>query len=156
MRPPKKILRVYMAGSMEGRKYEELKYEHFYVATQLRTLGLDVFDPLLKEKHKPGKVVGMKGCGLPPKQVYLQDLGAVESADIILWMTGDIQSEGSVTEVAWAGAMNRFKLGSKRIVIVSPRRHSGSLNHFANMHKGVVVVESVDDAIQYLRKVVSQ
>jgi hypothetical protein len=110
----------------------------------------------LKEDHKPGRVVGLKHCGLAPLAVYNQDLGAVENADIIFWVTGDVQSEGSVTEVAWAGAMNRFGLGAKLIVVVSPRRASGDLNHFGNMHPCTTVVKSVDDGIQYIRKVLDR
>lgn len=143
---------------MEGRSYESLFYEHYYVRQQIVNLGLDVFDPLLKEDHKPGKVVGLKTCGMNPVKVYKQDIGAVEKADIVFWITGDIQSEGSVCEVAWAGCMNRFnKKPNKTIVIVSPRRHKSTprtkrLNHFSNMHKGSHVVKSVDEGIQYLKK----
>ena len=74
----KKIRKVYMAGSMEGRTYESLFYEHYYVRQQLVNIGLDVFDPLLKESHKPGKLIGLKHCGINPKKVYFQDLHAVE------------------------------------------------------------------------------
>ena len=151
-----KIIKCYIAGSMEGRQYEDLKYEHFYVRTQLNTIGLEVFDPLVKEDHAPGRTVGLKNCGLDPQDVYHQDLTAVEEAAIIFWVTGDIQSEGSVTEVAWAGAMNKFGLDAKWIVIVSPKRASGQLNHFANMHPGVKVVKSVDDGIQYIREVLGR
>ena len=147
-----KVIKCYLAGSMEGRKYEDLKYEHYYVCSQLRTLSIDVFDPLLKEDHKPGKLVGIKSCGMTAKDVNHQDLTAVENDDIVFWVTGDIQSEGSVTEIAWAGAMNRFGLSAKLILIVSPRRYSGELNHFANLHPGTQVVESVDDGIQYIRR----
>ena len=154
----KKIRKVYMAGSMEGRSYESLFYEHYYVRQQLVNLGLEVFDPLLKEDHVPGKTVGLKGCGLAPLKVYKQDLGAVEKADIVFWITGDIQSEGSVCEVAWAGCMNKFiKKPFKEIVIVSPRRHKSMpkakrLIHFSSMHNGAFVVKSVDDGIQYIKK----
>ncbi len=158
MKKPKKIQKVYMAGSMEGRTYESLFYEHYYVRQQLVNLGLDVFDPLLKEDHKPGKVVGLKGCGLDPIKVYKQDLNAVEKANIIFWITGDVQSEGSVTEIAWAGCMNKFnKKPYKTIVVVSPRRHKSTpkkkrLNHFGNMHQGCYVVRSVDEGIQYIKR----
>ena len=143
---------VYIAGSMEGRTYEELFYEHYYVRSELIKIGLEVFDPLLKEKHKIGKIIGLKNCGMPPKKVYAQDLAAVEWADIIFWVTGDKATEGSVTEVAWAGCINRFKLGKKLILIVSPRRYRKELNHFCNMHKGVKVVKSVDEGIIYIKR----
>jgi hypothetical protein len=145
--------KVYIAGSMEGRIYDELFYEHYYVRSQLVSLGLEVFDPLLKEKHNPGKTVGLKTCGMNPYRVYKQDLGAVESSDIIFWVTGDKATEGSITEMAWAGCMNRFKEGKKKIIIVvSPLRWAKKINHFANMHDGVKLVRCVDDGISYLRK----
>ena len=146
------IKKAYLAGSMEGRTYEELFYEHYYVRSELVKLGIDVFDPLLKEKHKVGKIIGLRSCGLSPRSVYKQDLDAVEWADIIFWITGDKATEGSVTEVAWAGCMNRFNKSNKLILVVSPRRYSGQLNHFANMHKGVKVVKSVDEGIIYLKR----
>ena len=158
MKKPKKIYNVYLVGSMEGRSLESLFYEHYYVRQQLIGLGLNVFDPLLKESHKHGKIVGLKTCGMSPRQVYKQDLTAVENAHIIFWITGDIQSEGSITEIAWAGCMNRFKKNPlKTIVIVSPRRHQTTpkikrLNHFANMHIGTKVVKSVDEGIQFLKR----
>lgn len=145
-------MKVYMCGSMEGRTYEALFYEHYYVRNELVKLGLDVFDPLLKENHKPGRTVGLKHCGMNPQIVYKQDLNAVEKANIIFWITGDIASEGSITEIAWAGCMNRFFKRQKLIIIVSPKRYSKKLNHFANMHKGVKVVKSVDDGIDYLKR----
>ena len=145
--------RVYMAGSMEGRTYEELFYEHYYIRNQLVGLNLQVFDPLLKEKHKPGTKVGLKGCGMNPLDVYKNDLNAVEKADIVFWITGDIQSEGSITEISWAGCMNRYNhKPTKTIVIVSPRRCSKKLNHFANMHKGVKVVKSVADGLAFIKR----
>lgn len=149
----KRILKCYLAGSMEGRTYDSIKYEHFYVRSRLLTLGIDVFDPLMKEDHKPGKLVGLKTCGMPARKVYKQDLNAVEDADIILWVTGDVQSEGSVTEVAWAGCMNKHRVGKKKlIVVVSPRRKSGKLNHFGNMHPGTTVVADVDAAVAVIKR----
>lgn len=152
MKKDKKIYKVYMAGSMEGRTYESLFYEHYYVRSELIKLGLDVFDPLLKEDHKPGKLVGLKHCGMNPLTVYKQDLTAVEKASIVFWITGDIPSEGSVTEIAWAGCMNRFFKRQKLILIVSPKRFSKKMNHFANMHKGVKVVKSVDAGITFIKR----
>lgn len=147
------VYKLYICGNMENRRYVDLKYEHFYVVTQLQTIGIDVFDPLLKERHTPNKAVGLKTCGMKPKDVYYQDLGAVEDSDIIFWVTGDTQSEGSVTEVAWAGCWNAHKIGKQKlIVIVSPRRYSGELVHFSSMHKGAVVVPDVESGIEYIRK----
>ena len=137
---------------MEGRKYEELFYEHYYVRGELVKLGLDIFDPLLKESHKPGTLVGLKHCGMKPLAVYKQDLHAVEKAHIVFWITGDIPSEGSVTEIAWSGCMNRFLKRQKMIIIVSPRRYSGKLTHFSQFHKGVKVVKSVDQGISHIKR----
>jgi len=149
----KRSLQCYLAGSMEGRTYDSIKYEHYYVRSQLLTLGIDVVDPLMKEDHKPGKLVGLKNCGMPPKKVYNQDLRAVENSDIVLWVTGDIASEGSVTEIAWAGCINRYRAGKRKyIVVVSPRRSSGKLNHFANMHPNTVVVKDVDAAVTKIKR----
>jgi len=153
----RKLMGVYVAGAMEGRKYEELFYEHFYVRAQLVSLGLDVFDPLLKEKHKPGQIVGLKSCGLKPYNIYLKDTKAVEEADIIFWVTGDYVSEGSITEIAWAGCLNRHKVYPlKHIIIISPLRFNKKKNHFANMHIGVQIFKCVDDGISYIRKLLSR
>ena len=153
MKSKKKLLKVYMCGSMEGRKYDELFYEHYYIRNQLSSLGLAVFDPLLKESHKPNQIVGMKGCGLSPRAVYKQDLTAVEEADIIFWITGDKASEGSITEVSWAGCMNKFKKGPRKsIIIISPLRYNGKLNHFSNMHLGVKVARSVEEGLVFLKR----
>ena len=143
---------VYMAGSMEGRTYEELFYEHYYVRSELVKIGLNVFDPLLKERHKIGKIIGLKNCGMPTRKVYKQDLDAVEWADIIFWITGDRATEGSVTEVAWAGCLNRLKRGKKLILIVSPKRYKGTLTHFSQFHLGVKVVNSVDGGITFIKR----
>jgi len=148
-----RIVRVYLCGSMEGRTYEAVFYEHYYVRNQLISMGFEVFDPLLKESHKPGAKIGLTKCGLNPKIVYKQDLEAVEKASIIFWVTGDLPTEGSLTEIAWAGCMNRFKIGKhKDIVVVSPLRHSKKKNHFANMHPGVKVVKRIDDGLTFLKR----
>jgi hypothetical protein len=151
---PNKSHCVYLIGSMEFRTYEELKFEHYYVRTRLSEIGIaKVIDPLIKEKHKPGKKVTLTKCGIKPSTVYEVDMKAVEEADILLWMTGDIISEGSVTEIAVGGAWNRWaKKPLKTIVIVSPKRFHGKLIHFSNFHKNVTIVESVDDAIALIKK----
>jgi hypothetical protein len=116
-------------------------------------MGCDVFDPLMKEKHNPLRTVSLTKCGMKPKDVYKQDLNAVEWANVVFWLTGDIASEGSVTEIAWAGCWNKFKLGEKKILIeISPLRFSGKKNHFANMHDGVKLFYDIDDGINYIRK----
>ena len=147
---------LYLVGSMEFRTYEELKYEHFYIRQQLSALGIEkVIDPLIKEKHKPGKKVTLTKCGVKPRKVYEIDMGAVEESNIIFWITGDVVSEGSITEVAAAGMWNRWnKKPKKHIVIVSPLRHSQKKIHFSNFHKGVKIVNTVEQGIEYIKRVI--
>ena len=144
----------YMIGSMEFRTYEELKYEHFYVRSQLSLLGVDkIIDPLIKEKHRPGKKVTLTKCGIKPEQVYETDMRAVEESNILLWITGDVISEGSITEVATGGAWNRWKrTPPKLIIIVSPKRYHKKLVHFSNFHRGVKIVEGIDDALLIIKR----
>lgn len=144
----------YMVGSMEFRTYDELKYEHFYIRNQLSTLGIEkVIDPLMKEKHKPGHKVTLTKCGLKPEQVYEIDMQAVEESNIIFWITGDVVSEGSITEVAIAGAWNRWKRKPEKIIIiVSPLRYQKKKIHFSNFHSGVKIVNTVEGGIRYLKR----
>ena len=150
----KSNLCCYMIGSMEFRTYDELKYEHYYVRSQLSALGIDkIIDPLIKEKHKPGKKVSLTKCGVAPKKVYEIDMQAVEEANILLWITGDVVSEGSITEIATGGAWNRWnKKPKKLIIIVSPKRYIKKLVHFSNFHVGVQIVPTVDDAVKIIKR----
>jgi len=143
-----------MIGSMEFRTYEELKYEHYYVRSQLTTLGVSkIIDPLIKEKHKPGRKVTLTKCGVRPKKVYEIDMKAVEESNILLWITGDVISEGSITEIATGGAWNRWnKKPAKLILIVSPKRATRQLIHFSNFHKGVRIVSTVDEALVIIKR----
>ena len=151
---PNKSHCVYLIGSMEFRTYEALKFEHYYVRTRLAEIGVaKIIDPLIKEKHRPGKSVTLTKCGISPSAVYEIDMKAVEEADILLWMTGDIISEGSITEVAMGGAWNRWKkIPPKTIIIVSPKRYQKKLIHFSNFHKNVHIVIDVDAAIALIKK----
>ena len=150
----RKKLCCYIVGNMEFRTYEELKYEHYYIRQSLSALGIEkVIDPLIKEKHKPGKKVTLTKCGIDPRTVYEIDMKAVEEANIIFWITGDRVSEGSITEVATAGAWNRWKREpQKLIVIVSPLRCSKKLVHFSNFHIGTVIVNGVDEGMQLIKR----
>ena len=150
----KPTLCCYLIGSMEFRTYEELKYEHYYVRSQLSALGVDkIIDPLIKEKHKPGKKVTLTKCGITPQKVYEIDMKAVEESNILLWITGDVVSEGSITEISVGGAWNRWKRKPKKlIIIVSPKRKTKKLVHFSNFHQGVQIVSTVDDALRIIKR----
>ena len=149
----KNIRTAYLVGNMEHRTYQELFYEHFYIRSRLAALGLKVIDPLLKERHSPNKQVTLTKCGIKPKTVYELDMKAVEVSEILFWITGDIVSEGSITEIATGGAWNRWgKKPVKTIVIISPKRAKKEKVHFSNFHKGVKIFEKVDDGIEFIRK----
>jgi len=144
----------YMVGSMEFRTYEELELEHNYVRNKLYRLGIDkIIDPLIKEKHKPKQKVTLTKCSISPKAIYEIDIKAVEESNILFWITGDVISEGSITEIAFGGAWNRWnKKPKKTIVIVSPKRFKSRLIHFSNFHKNVKIVPTVHRAIQFIKE----
>lgn len=155
-----KVMKLYLANSMEGLVYEEVKYRNFYARTLLSALGIEVFDPIIKEKHTPGRIINLKNCGINPYKVMDMDLSAVESADIVFWITGDKATEGCVSEVTWAACLNKYvtkKVPKKTIVVVSPLRHPSTPKkdrriHFTTLHKNVIVVKSIDDGIQVIKK----
>jgi hypothetical protein len=145
---------------MEGLLYEDVKYRNFYARTMLSSIGIEVFDPIIKEKHVPGRIISLKNCGIKPEIVLRMDLGAVEKADIIFWITGDKASEGCVSEVTWAACLNEYagkKFREKLIVIVSPTRHKSTpikerKVHFTSLHKNTIIVKTIDEGIQVIRK----
>jgi len=155
-----KVIKLYLANSMENLPYDTVKYRNFYARTMLSTMGIDVFDPIMKEKHTPGKIINLKNCGIKPETVMEMDFGAVQKAHIVFWITGDTASEGCVSEVTWAACLNKFtnKLFPKKlIVVVSPTRHKSTpfkdrKIHFTTLHKDVAVVKTIDDGVEYIRK----
>ena len=148
---------VYMIGSMEGRTYEEVEYEHYYIRHHLADLGLNVLDPLCKEKHKPGKKLTLHNCGVPKKKVNEMDLKCVEQSRFLFWITGDIVSEGSETEFAGGGWWNRWNMKpTKYLIIVSPKRYFKQFDHFQNMWKNVHVFKDVQSGIAFIKKVLKR
>lgn len=160
MKVNKHILKLYLCNSMEGLTYEEVKYRNFYASTMLSAMGIDIFDPIRKEKHVPGKIINLKNCGIKPEKVMRMDLGAVENAHIVFWITGDKATEGCVSEITWAACINEYitkKFPKKFIVVVSPTRHKSVVFskrkiHFTTLHEGVVIVNTIDDGIALIRR----
>ncbi len=147
------MLKIYIAGSISGKSYDEVS-EYFSVTRSLlSSWGYKVFSPMTAKGHlRTEKIFRAKDYQHPistNRAIVGRDKWMVGQSDVVYFnlSNADIASIGSVFEMAWANEMNK---------------HSVAVIPEDNIHQHAFVLQSVDiifdnekDALDYLRSLIA-
>lgn len=139
-------LRLYLCGSVTGRSTKEMREERQAAAAVLREHGMVAVDPLAGEYEdlKGRRNIQDDQSGLSFANICLKDKYAIESSDMMLWLTADVASYGSCIEVGLAWAL------SKPIICVDAGG-KGRRNAFV-AHISTFVGESLEEAVEFIER----
>lgn len=122
---------VYLAGSMTGRKVKEVLEERRRAKNLLSANGLSYYDPAENEglENMDGESVISNSFNKARMLVYVKkDLAMVADSRCVLNITGDLASEGSCWEMAYATFYRQIP-----VHIVAEMRISGEKMTFTNI-----------------------
>ena len=115
-------LRVYMSGKMSNRYVEDVKAERKRAAEELKKYKLVAVDPAAAEAelwpHKKKAKISSKFTRQVMEAMVDRDLYLIRRSDVLLYLTGDVVSEGSILELRYA------QIIGIPVVMVSPERYS--------------------------------
>lgn len=143
---------VYLAGAMTGRTIKEVLKERQTAKRLLSLAGLTYYDPSHDEgleRQSPNKLISNAFDKRRMKHFVSKDLAAVAQSKYVLNLTGDLPSDGTNWEMAYAIWYRHIP-----VHIVAPKRHSGFKMSFTNIlvdgvHQNLV---SAIKAIQKLKE----
>lgn len=140
---------VYIAGAMTGRLVREVLFERRQAKYWLHAAGLTWYDPADNEgleKRLDSEIISNAFNKRRMKKFVSKDLAAVAESRSILNLTGDLSSDGSTWEMAYAVFYRHIP-----VHLVAPRRATGELMSFTD-----VLVDGVHDylltAIKAIKK----
>jgi nucleoside 2-deoxyribosyltransferase len=115
-------LRVYLSGKMSNRYVEDVKAERSRATEELNKHKLVAVDPAAAEAalwphHKKAKI-STRFTRKVMEAMVSNDLFLIRRCDVLLYLTGDVVSEGSILELQYAQTIGI------PVVMVSPERHS--------------------------------
>lgn len=122
---------VYIAGSMTGRKVKEVLLERAETKALLSAYDLSYYDPAEDEgleKLDPNWIISNAFDEPQMKKYVSKDLAAVAKSRAVLNITGDMPSDGSSWEMAFA-VFHRFI----PVHLVAPQRLSKAKMSFTNI-----------------------
>lgn len=122
---------VYIAGSMTGRQISYVLQERYFVRDLLTLYGLTYYDPAESEgleRCNPFTLISNSYNKKRMKKYVSKDLKAVSECRSILNITGDLPSEGSNWEMAYAVWYRHIP-----VHLVAPLRVKGSKMTFTNI-----------------------
>ena len=134
---------VYLAQPMSGREWPKIIEEASEAVLALEREGFDVWSPTLHEAsngNARGTVNGMSRAAL--KRHWERDFDAIQRADALVSLRGDIPSEGVGYEIAIAEHFMAMP-----VVVVLP---NGATNRVS--HLGAKIVPSVSRAAKVLKR----
>src|ERR1700719_1010764 len=122
---------IYLAGSMTGRKIKEVLKERQEAKILLQQAGLTWHDPSDDENLDnldPESTIS-NAFDLPRMEHFVKkDLNAVSQCGCVLNITGDMASEGSLWEMAYAVYHRQIP-----VYIVAPARKAQAKMTFTNV-----------------------
>lgn len=122
---------VYLAGSMTGRKVREVLLERAEAKAILSSYGLTWYDPAGDEgleKLNPESIIS-NAFDLDRMTYFVKkDLAAVAECRSVLNITGDMPSEGSTWEMAYAVFYRQIP-----VILVAPQRVQRAKMSFTNV-----------------------
>lgn len=144
-----RVLQVYLAGGMMGRSKKTVVAQRKRATTLLTQAGFTVFDPVSVEKEAAST------SGIFPRDhsidtmrdIVQTEKAAIQHCDAMIVLTGDLVSEGSFTEMAYA--LYACKIP---VILVSKLRACGKLVNWGNI-EATVVVPSLTQAVKALQTI---
>ncbi len=137
-------LRLYLCGSVTGRSTREMREERQAASAVLRAHGWTPVDPLAGEYEelKRRRNIQDDQSGLSFANICLKDKYAIESSDMLLWLTADVASYGSCIEVglAWAEGIP---------IICVDATGVGRKNAFVS-HISTFIGKTLDEAVEFI------
>jgi len=137
-------MRVYLAGKMQGRSGLEVIEERARASNACRVYGVEYFDPAENEDvPTDGSLIDLKTDFVTMKNYVAKDFAAVTTCDVLLVLTGDIPSDGTLWEMGWAHSRNI------PVVLVAPKRCSGELMSFSSILADAMF-PTVEEAVKFI------
>ena len=135
---------VYLAGTMEGRSYEECVTERNVAKMLLNQRGIRVLDPLRGKEYLAGKIINRdeKPNGVYIGEIIARDKYDLERSDLLLILTGDVPSDGTWLEYGYAKYMLDIP-----VVLIAPLRIGK--NGWSN-HEATYIAKSLEDAVKWI------
>jgi len=142
----KEMFRVYMCGKLTGRTKDDILKEHEPIREAIVKRGGAYEDPFEKEESlfKKRQKCGFEGINQSISEVVHLDKTMIKRSDILLYMTGDIPSTGSLLEVGYA----RY-LHIKPIIVISPKHHSREMLSWLTVEADYIA-KDYEDALDTL------
>ena len=136
--------RLYLCGSVTGRSAKEMREERLSAAAVLRAHGMVPVDPLSGEYEelKRRRNIQDDQSGLSFANICLKDKYAIESSDMLLWLTADVASYGSCIEVGLAWALG------KPIICVDATG-KGERNAFVS-HISTFIGKTLEECVEFI------
>jgi hypothetical protein len=122
---------IYLAGSMTGRSVGDVLNERAKAKELLKAASLTWYDPADNEgldKLDKSAIISNAFDKPKMKAFVSKDLNAVSRCRAVLNITGDLPSEGSTWEMAYATFYRLIP-----VVLVAPERLKGSKMTFTNI-----------------------
>ena len=138
---------VYLAGSMTGRPVGEVRLERAEACAVLSTMGLTWYDPAENEgleRLDPQSLISNAFDRDRMEAFVKKDLAAVAASRAVLHLTGDLASEGSNWEMAYAVWQRQIP-----VHLVAPLRVLGVKMSFTN-----ILVDGVHENLYFACKAI--
>jgi len=122
---------VYIAGSMTGRKVSDVLFERAETKAMLTAYGLTYYDPAEDEdleKLDHNSTISNAFDVERMRKYVSKDLAAVAECRSVLNITGDMASDGTGWEMAYAVYYRHIP-----VILVAPLRTVGSKMSFTNI-----------------------
>lgn len=142
-------MKVYLAGSITGKSYEEVMSIFNYKADKLRSMGYDILSPMTGKAYLRTETTLKPDGYLNPVStnhaIFERDKWMVNNSDIVLAdlsECGERVSIGTMMELAWANM-----LGKHTILIMQP----DNIHVHAFVKEAAdIIFDSVTSALAYL------
>lgn len=146
-------MRIYLAGSIQGKGYDEVMNNIRFVKNPLISYGYEVLHPMLGKSYLRNEVqFKAEGYVYPVSTnhaIFNRDKWMVSYADIILanLLNADRVSIGTMMELAWASLLNKHIL----VVMEKDNIH----RHAFVLEASGTIFEDMQSAIKYLGELIS-
>lgn len=144
-------MKVYLAGPISGRSYDDVTKTYQEKEIRLRNLGYTVLCPMvgkaLLQDEKELKASGYTNPTSTNHAIFERDMWMVKQSDVVLAdLTDSIRvSIGTVMELAWASMLE------KHTIVVLPKDNIHS--HSFILEAADIIFTNLDDAIVYLGEI---
>lgn len=142
-------LSMYLCGSVAGRSTKIIREERQHAATQIRARGMWPIDPLAAEYDnlKGRRSIQDDQSGLSAAEIVRKDRFLIDNSALLLWLTADVASYGSLIEVGYAWAKN--------IPIISVDASGlGRRSAFVS-HISTHVADTLESALEWIERYLS-